>query len=227
MGSFHLMPTLPPYQNTAQYSQAPQPGDNSYLNSGDLGFFTLPVERTVGGFENNIYTKPQATQVFDPKTGKMVDLPFNPFLQGAFTGPKDDPTFTPYLPDKIIFKSPTTNLGHVPGGTGDIGQAFQTVNGQNINIGANNYAAGTSGGAPRPFETAPGTVSQQQDAPFSGFQFGEAGKPGGSFLSGTMENGKFYQQQPSSANPKSQQGLGQFTPWNPAMAALKQSRSQP
>lgn len=220
-----MPPYLPP--NTAQYSQAPQPGDNSYQNTGNLGFFNLPVERTIGGFENNIYANPMPTQIFDPKTKKMIDMPFNPFLQGAITGPSNDPTFTPYLPDKIVYRSPTTNLGPVPGGTGDIGQASQMVNGQNVNIGANNYAAGTSSANPRPFETAPGTVSQTQDTPMNGFQFGQAGQPGSSFMGGAMDQGKFYSNQPNTLNPTPQQGLGQFKPWNPAMAALQNSRSQP
>lgn len=221
MGSFYLMPTLPPYQNTAQYSQAPQPGSASYLNSGDLGFFNLPVERTIGGYGNNIWSNPQPISTFDPGTGKQTDLPFNPFTQGAITGSGG---FTPFLPDKIVYKSPTTHLGAVPGG----GQATQTVNGQNVNIGANNYAAGASSATPRPFETSSGTVSQQQSAPMTGFQFGQAGQPGGSFMGGSMQNGAFYANQPSSLNPQPQAGLGTFKPWgNPALNALQNYRSQP
>ncbi len=217
------MPTLPPYQNTAQFSQAPGLGDTSYLNSGNLGFFNLPVERTIGGFENNIWANPQPTKIFDPKTNKINELPFNPFLQGAITGGQDNPTFTPYLPDKIVYKSPSTNLGPIPGGGG----ASQWINGKQYNVNGNNYEYGKTEADPYHFGTSAGTVSQEAQTPFNGFHFGQQGQPGYKFMSGAFDQGKFLSNQPASLNPAPQQGLGTFKPWNPSLDALQQSRSQP
>lgn len=207
-----MAPYLPQY-NPPSYNAS------TGTNTGDLGFMTLPIESTSGGFRNNIFDPGSNPFPGGPASPDLNGLPFNPYLQGYMSGGK----WNPYLPDKITLKSPTTNLGPVPGG----GQASQWINGKQVNIGANNFAAGTSTAAPYQYATAPGDARQEAAPAFTGFGFGEQGKPGYKFMGGTMEGGKFYQTQPDSLNPKPDPNLGVFRPWNPALDALQQSRSQP
>jgi hypothetical protein len=70
---------------------------------------------------------------------------------------------------------------------------------------------------------------QQTSNPWTSYMFGNNGDQGniqGTFGQGYNGPTTFFQSQPSSLNPSSQAGLGTFTPWNPSMQALQQSRSQ-
>lgn len=72
--------------------------------------------------------------------------------------------------------------------------------------------------------------SQTAANPWTAYMFGNNGDKGiiqGTFGPGQNGPTTFFQNQPSSLNPAPQQGLGTLTPWNPAMQALIQSRSQP
>ena len=203
---------LPPYTPPG-YEQS------SGRNTGDLGFMRLPVESTSGGFRNNIFDPASNPFPNGPADPALGGLPFNPYTQGYMSGG----TWNPYLPDKITLRSRATNLGPVPGGA----QASQWINGKQVNIGANNFAAGTSAPAPYQYTTAPGDARMEAAPAFTGFGFGEQGKPGYKFMAGTMEGGKFYQTQPESLNPPPNKNLGILRPWNPALDALQQARSQP
>lgn len=198
-----------------QYSP-PSYNASSGTNTGDLGFMKLPVESTSGGFRNNIFdpnSNPFPNAPADPSLG---GLPFNPYTQGYMSGGQ----WNPYLPDKI-------NFGQRQSNSGPTGQASQWINGQQVNVGTNNYAAGTNAPSPYQYATAPGTVSQEQAAPPTGFGFGQQGQPGYKFMAGTFDGGNFYSAQPDSLNPKPDPNLGIFRQWNPALDALQQSRSQP
>ena len=208
----------PPRPSTSTYAQ---PGYNpaTELNTGNLGFMTLPVERTVGGFRNNIWN-PNATPFpggFTENNAAMdVTSDFNPFLQGYMSGGE----WKPYLPDKIV-------LGQRASNSGPVGQATQQINGQGVNIGANNLPAGH--GVPKPYQfgTSLGDVREEIAAPSNGVHFGEVGKPGYKFMPGSFENGRFYSTQPATLNPKPDPMLGVFRNWNPAAAALESYRRQP
>lgn len=186
------------------------------LNSGNLGFMTLPIEGASGGYENNIWN-PNANPYPGGFTNDHkldgLDPNINPYLQGYFSGGK----WNPYLPGKIAIGS------RQPAGPA-VGDATQWVNGKEYNVNGNNYAAGTNAPAPYQFGTAPGDARMSEAAPFTGFQFGEQGQPGSRFAAGSFEGGKFYAKQPEYAPDRN---LGVFKPWNPAAAALEQYRSQP
>jgi len=205
-----MAPYLPPYTPPAAYDRA------TGTNTGDLGFMRLPVERTVGGVQNNLWN-PQANPFPGGFTSENaadgLTPDFNPFLQGYMSGGE----WKPYLPDKIV-------LGQRQSNSGPVGQASQWINGQQVNVGSNNYAAGTNAPAPYQYKTAPGDARMEAAAPFTGFGFGEQGKPGYKFMAGTFDGGKFYQQQPESLNPPPNKNLGILQPWNPALNALQQSR---
>lgn len=203
------------YENTAANSTGPA---GNFTNTGSLGFMRLPIESTTGGFRNNIFDPASNPFPNAPADPELKGLPFNPYTQGYMSGGN----WNPYLPDKITLKSPTTNLGPVPGG----GQATQWVNGKQVNVGTNNYAAGTSASAPYQFGTAPGDARMEQAPPMNGFHFGQVGQPGYKFMAGSMEGGKFYADQPASLNPAPDKNLGIFRPWNPALDALQKYRSQ-
>ena len=207
-----MPPYLPPYQ-TAGYNAA------TGLNTGDLGFMRLPVERTTGGFRNNIFdpnSNPYPDGFSDSYADIGLDPNVNPFTQGYFSGGQ----WRPYLPDKIVYGQRA--MPTMP----NLGKATQTINGKEYNVNGNNYDAGQSGPAPYQYSTAPGDERTEGAVPFTGFGFGEAGKPGYSFMAGSMDNGRFYSKQPG-LNQAPDRTLGTFQPWNPAAAALKQYRSQP
>lgn len=79
--------------------------------------------------------------------------------------------------------------------------------------------------------TGPAVSSSTQSTnPWTSYMFGNNGDQGniqGSFAPGLQGPTAFYQNEPASLNPTPQSGLGTFTPWNPSMQALQQSRSQP
>ena len=219
-----MPPYLPPYQNTAAYSQAPVAG-SEYLNTGNLGFRNLgPVVGTSGGFENNIWN-PKANPYpggFSDPEGYGLTPDFNPFTQGYMSGGK----WNPYLPGKIMYGQVDTNLGAIPGGGG----SSQWVGGKQVNIGANNYGAGTDAPAPYQFGVSAGDARMEAAPPVTGFGFGQVGQPGYRFMPGTLEGGKIYADQPATLNPTPQAGLGTFKPWpggNPAIEALQQQRKKP
>lgn len=207
-----MAPYLPQY-NPPGYSAS------TGLNTGDMGFMTLPIESTSGGFQNNIWNpgaNPYAGGFQDDYKDIGLDPSINPYTQGYFSGGQ----WHPYLPGKIVVGS------RQPAGP-VVGQATQWINGKEYNVNGNNYAAGTNAPAPYQFATAPGDARMEEAAPFSGFQFGQAGQPGYKSMPGTMDAGKFYASQPESLNPKPDRNLGTFQPWNPAAAALQQYRGQP
>lgn len=209
-----MTPYLPPYQPPG-YDQS------TGLNTGNLGFMTLPVERTSGGFENNIWNPnanpfPTGAPAGSDSGDIQNELGFNPFTQGYMS----DGVWRPYLPGKIVYGQ---NKPTQP----PVGPASQIINGQPVNIGANNYAAGASTAAPYQYATAPGDARMETAATPLGFGFGEVGKPGYSFMAGSLEDGKFYSKQPDTLNPTPNKNLGVLQPWNPALSALQQSRSQP
>lgn len=201
------------------------------LNTGNLGYMSLPVEKTVGGWQQNIWNPdynpfPNGGPTDDQRMNGADDG-FNPWLQGYFKNGQ----WTPLLPDKIVYGQRGTPWAP--------GVSTQTVNGQtaNINPGGPAYAR-------TPFSTAAAVPSRTEAAPnaspFSGFLFGNngsAGRVGGTF--GNMTPGQstpFYQDQPSSMSAATP-GLGTFSPWedplkktqpvNPGIQALQQYRSQP
>lgn len=268
---------LPPYKSTAipplpqismESGVLPQPLGHNYipgeapgydqalgLNYGDLGFMTLPVEKTVGGHRDNLWNPeadPWGGEGYgrggwkdeyydrtktegDPLFGAPLSPDFNPWTQGYqySTGKKDGEGKTiwgwrPWLPDKIVYGQKAQQQ---PGN----GQAMQWYNGQWVNVNGNNYAAGTSTAAPYAFKAEAPAVGPREEtpAPFDGFHFGEIGKPGYQFMGGSFAPGAtpgsstFYQTQPASLNPTPDRTLGTLKPWNPAAAALQQYRSQP
>lgn len=205
---------MPPYL-PAQPGYDPLTG----LNTGNLGFMTLPIERTIGGYENNVYNpnaNPYPGGFTEDHASQGLTPDFNPFLQGYMSGGE----WKPYLPDKIVIGSRNS------GGPTSYSGGTQWINGKEYNIGANNYEAGQTGPKPYQFGTAPGDERMEADTPFAGFHFGQVGQPGYRFAPGTMEGGKFYSDQPG-LNPTPDRKLGTFQPWNPAAAALQQYRSQP
>lgn len=151
-------------------------------NPWNPGYMTLPVERTIGGFENNIWNP---------------NYEFNPFLQGRFINPQHGVDsslsnvgeWVPFLPDRIVYGQ--RKLPTAPGG----GVATQSFGGKTYNVGSNIYQMGN----PKPLQStaAPGDERvESSSSPFSGFHFGELGRPGYKFLPGSMESGTFYSDQP-------------------------------
>lgn len=189
------------------------------LNTGNLGFTSLPVEKTVGGFQNNIWNPnanpyPGGWKEEYADQGMSPDI--NPFLQGKFD---KNGAWHPLLPDKIVY-------GQSAGGTAALGDASHTIGGQTSRF--------TPGG-PIPAQRGPeysapavsSTTVPSGPAGPSGFHFGEVGQPGYKFMPGDVMNGKFFSAQPDTLKPGDQKDLGVLKPWNPALNALQQSRSQP
>jgi hypothetical protein len=202
-------PYLPQYQ-VPGYDAA------SGQNTGSMGYMTLPVESTSGGFENNIWN-PNATPYPTGFTRENkldgLDPGVNPYLQGYFSGGK----WMPYLPGKTV-------IGSRQPAAPAVGNATQWVNGREYNVNGNNYEAGQTGPKPYEFATAPGDARMSEAAAPDGFHFGEQGQPGYRFMAGAIENGKISAKQPQYAPDRN---LGVLQPWNPAAAALQQYRSQP
>lgn len=206
---------MPSYLPPAPYVQ-PGYDPATGRNTGDLGFMTLPIERTVGGFENNIWNpnaNPYPGGFTQDDEAAGLDPRFNPFTQGYMRGDE----WLPYLPGKIVIgqRQPTQPFSK---------GATQFIDGKEYNIGG--VAGPRVGAAPRPFEVGPGDERQEQAAPMTGFHFGQVGQPGYRFMGGAGQDGKFYSDQPG-LNPAPDRTLGTFKPWNPAAAALQSYRSQP
>lgn len=200
---------MPPYLPPSAYSRPAAPAAEG------MGFMTLPVERTVGGFENNIWNPGAKPFPNGPADPGLNGLPFNPYTQGYMSGGE----WRPYLPGKIV-------LGQRNSNSGQVGGATQWAGGGRFNVGADNYAAGASSAAPRQFAAGPGDARTELAPAMSGFHFGQAGQPGHRFMAGSMDGGRFYADQPG-LNPAPDRGLGVLRPWNPALDALQKSRSQP
>lgn len=214
-----MPPYLPPVRSTAT---APVP---------DLGFMTLPIEGTAGGFRNNIFD-PGSTPFPGGEAGPALGgMQFNPFLQGYMSGGK----WNPYLPGKIILgQRKSSPVAGSASSTPTVGQASQWVNGKEYNVNGNNYAAGTDAPAPYKFGTAPGDARESAAAPFTGFGFGQEGQQGYKWLPGEFSSqtpgtsSKFFSAQPAALTQAPNPLLGTLQPWqDPRLKALQQSRSQP
>lgn len=145
---------------------------------------------------------------------------------GAYN-PTDDPRLAvDYALRRTVFEN--YNRGEELGPLG-VGQATQTVGGQSYNVNGNNYAAGVDRATPKGFTQSPGDARQEQVTAPTGFQFGNNGSLGtaqGQFSSLTPgTSSQFYSQQPASLNPAPNPLLGKFTQEDPAMKALRESRS--
>lgn len=195
------MPYLPPVRSTAPVA--------------DLGFMTLPVERTEGGSTDNPWNPEQE---------------FNPFLQGYFSGGK----WIPYKPGKIVLGQ--RESAPVPGAssaTPTVGRATQMSGGRNVQMNAQGQAYSDT--PQRQFEaSAASTPTRMSEmVPFTGLGFGEAGQPDYRFMPGEFSSmtpgtsSQFYSTQPTSLNPTPNPLLGVLQPWNPALDALKSSRRSP
>lgn len=206
------MPYLP---QGSRYRSLSAPGYDAATgnNTGDLGFMRLPVERTIGGFENNIWN-PRAVQFpGGSPPPELEEVGFNPYTQGSMTGEG----WRPYLPDKIV-------LGQRLSNSRMIGDPTQISGGQR-------YGVGVSTAPRREFSVSAPTLGERQESlPASTSMISGDRSYSGYFDPGTFEPGRrdprFWLNQPNLNMPQ-RSGLGTFQPWNPALNALEQSRRQP
>ena len=192
-----------------------------------VGFLIVPPGYDVKTGTNtgnlNFQTPVGQNQYYDPNI--QLQVPFQGGFLDILKGydPTNNPTAYRYdpralTPTKMVYDPYNPSVPNSP--------ATQTVNGQTVNIGANNYLAGTSSPQQYQFQASTPSVpsSQTTPAPYTGFMFGNNGSLGN--IKGTFDQGVFYQNQPSSTTAATP-GLGTLTPWNPALSALQQNRTNP
>lgn len=214
------------------------------LNTGNLGF-SSPVGQNIYGDSNIAYQVPFQSGYLD--VFKNYDPTKNPYAY------RYDPT--KLTPSSIAYDTgPGAYGGSVGPATQSFNGQTYNIGANNLpagqsmplNPGTTSYSlTGTGAYTPGAVSTDPTksptyipwtaqtpsvAPSTQTYSPATAFLFGNngsLGRIGGTFgNTGLGQSMPFYQTQPSTLTATTP-GLGTFSPWNPALNALQQNRSQP